>query len=68
MNIQKVQQQDQAFYTKLTAVTIGHGRYKSQFFAMLPHNNKGEAVLPQALLDKHLDRLRVQRGQTYTVG
>ena len=68
MNNQKVQQQDQAYHMKLTAVTIGHGRHKSQFFAMLPHNNKGEAVLPQALLDKHLDRLRVQRGQTYTVG
>lgn len=69
MNNQQVQQRDQAFTTKLTAVTIGHGSRRIQFFAMLQHNNKGEAILPQELLNRQLDKIGCRmRGQTYTVG
>ena len=69
MNSQKVQQQDQAYHMKLTAVTIGHGPRRIQFFAMLQHNDKGEAILPQDLLNRQLDKIGCRmRGQTYTVG
>lgn len=68
MNNQDIQKADQAGHTKLTAVTIGHGNHKHQFFAMLKHNQDGSAILPQHVLNKALDEAGVQRGQTYTVG
>ena len=69
MNNQRVQQQDQAHHTKLTAVTLGHGRNKVQFFAMLHHDEKGQAKLPHTLLDQQLNRIGcTMRGQTFTSG
>lgn len=68
MNNQLIQKADQAGFTKLTAVTIGHGDHKKQFFVMLKHNEKGEAILPVHVLDHYLDKMNIQRGQTYSVG
>lgn len=66
--IKDVQSKQQGGHTKLTAVSIyAHGK-KHNFFAMLHHNQKGEAILPQAILDKELDKARVRRGDTYSVG
>lgn len=67
MNNQLTQARDNAGQYKLTAVTIGHGSKKTQFFFNLWHNEKGEAKLPHHMLEKALDSLRVRRGDTYTV-
>lgn len=68
MNSQKIQARDQAGHTKLTAVTIGHGRRKITAFVPLRHDAQGRAVLPAAVMDRMLDDLNVMRGQTFTVG
>lgn len=66
--IKDVQSTQQGGHTKLTAVTIyAHGR-RHQFFAKLFHNQKGEAILPMAILDKELCRMQVRRGDTYSIG
>lgn len=52
---------------KLTAVTLTSNGVKRTVFVKLLHTDKG-AVLPQATLDKLLRDMRVERGQTYTVG
>jgi len=62
-----IQQSENAGKTKLTAVTIGHGRHRHQFFVELEHNSRGEAILPMPILDKILDQAGVRRGDTYTV-
>jgi hypothetical protein len=62
-----IQQADNAGQVKLTAVTIGHGTHKRQFFIMLEHDSRGAAKLPHATLDKLLDQAGVRRGDTYTV-
>ena len=67
MNNRRIQQADLAGKTKLTAVTIGHGGHKRQFFVMLEHDSRGAAQLPQATLDKILSQAGVRRGDTYTV-
>lgn len=66
MNNQLTQKTELAGKTKLTAVTIGHGHDRSQFFAMLLHDSQGRAILPSQLLNQHL--IRVRRGGTFTVG
>ena len=66
--VHDTQANQQAGYTKMTAVTIYHNGKKHQFFPMLHHNERGEAVLPAHILDRELNRLNVQRGSTYTVG
>lgn len=66
-NNRRIQQQDQAGHTKLTAVTIGHGTHKRQFFVMLEHDARGAAKLPISVLNKLLDKAGVRRGDTYTV-
>lgn len=69
MNNQKIQQKDQAGHTKLTAVTIGHGRRKLTAFVPLMHNDKGQAVLPEPVLNRMLDDIGAhRRGSTITVG
>jgi hypothetical protein len=68
MNNQLIQRADNAGKVKLTAVTIGHGNHKQQFFVMLEHDSRGAAKLPHATLDKILTRAGVRRGDTYTVG
>ena len=66
---QKIQKQELAGKTKLTAVTIGHGGRRLQFFATLQHDSKGNAILPEATLNKALDTLGCRmRGQTFTHG
>jgi hypothetical protein len=67
-NNKAIQQADQAGHTKLTAVTIGHGGHKKQFFVMLEHDSKGQAKLPHSVLDKILAQANVRYGETYTVG
>lgn len=62
-----IQQADNAGKTKLTAVTIGHGSHKRQFFVMLEHDSKGAAKLPMSVLDKILSQAGVRRGDAYTV-
>lgn len=53
-NNRQVQMDDMAGHTKLTAVSIFiHGAYKT-FYVMLHHNGRGEAILPQSMLDKLL--------------
>lgn len=68
MNNRNIQRQDSAGHTKLTAVTIGHGGHKRQFFVMLEHDERGAAKLPMVTLDKILSESGVRRGDTYTVG
>lgn len=65
--LKAIQQAELAGKTKLTAVTIGHGGHKRQFFVMLEHDSRGAAKLPQAVLDKILSQAGVRRGDTYTV-
>lgn len=66
-NLRAIQQADMAGATKLTAVTIGHGGHKRQFFVMLEHDSRGAAKLPMSTLDRFLDQAGVRRGDTYTV-
>lgn len=54
--------------TKLTAVTISSNGRKKQFFVRLRQKATGGAELPQHMLNKMLDSMNIQRGQTYTVG
>lgn len=69
MNNQQIQTRDQAGHTKLTAVTIGHGRRKLTAFVPLLHNERGQAVLPEPVLNRMLDDVGCRmRGQTFTVG
>lgn len=68
MNNRNIQRKDSAGHTKLTAVTIGHGTNKKQFFVPLKHNADGSAVLPHRVLDKMLTEANVRHGDTYTVG
>jgi hypothetical protein len=67
-NNKSVQQADQAGHVKLTAVTIGHGLHRRQFFVELEHNSRGEAILPHGVLNKILSDAGVGYGDTYTVG
>lgn len=66
-NLRAIQQAEPACKTKLTAVTIGHGGHRRQFFVMLEHTSAGEAKLPNHVLDRMLDRAGVRRGDTYTL-
>jgi hypothetical protein len=66
MNNQEIQKNDNAGKTKLTAVTIGHGTQRHQFFVRLKHDSKGKAILPSETLNQILSSLR--RGDTFTVG
>jgi hypothetical protein len=68
VNNRRVQAADNAGKMKLTAVTIGHGNHKKQFFVMLEHDSRGAAKLPHNVLDKILSDAGVKRGDTYTVG
>ncbi len=63
-----IQQAENAGKKKLTAVTIGWGTRKKQFFVELEHDGRGAAILPQRILDNLLSKAGVQRGQTYSVG
>jgi hypothetical protein len=65
-NNRTVQQAELAGKTKLTAVTIGHGNHRKQFFVMLEHDDQGRARLPLAELDKQLKY--VPRWTTITIG
>lgn len=67
MNNQLIQKADNAGKMKLTAVTIGHGNHRRQFFVVLEHDSRGAAKLPPAVLDKILSNAGVKRGDTYTV-
>lgn len=67
--LQATQAAELAGKTKLTAVTMGHGRQRRQFFVMLRHDNRGHAQLPTQLLNQTLDDMGCRmRGQTFTVG
>ena len=66
-NVHELQAAQSAQPTKLTAVTIGHGKYFRQFFVMLEHNERGEAILPFVVLNRLLEQTGVRRGDTYTV-
>jgi hypothetical protein len=68
MNNRDIQRKDQAGHTKLTLVSIGHGRNKITAFVPLKHDADGKAVLPRATLDTMLNNLHVRRGGTFTVG
>ena len=61
-----IQQADLAGKTKLTAVTMGHGNHRHQFFVWLRHDSQGKAILPSDLLNRVLGGLR--RGTTITTG
>jgi len=68
MNNRAIQRKDSAGHTKLTLVSIGHGRNKITAFVPLKHDADGKAVLPRSTLDTMLDDLHVRRGDAYTVG
>jgi hypothetical protein len=68
MNSKRVQASQQAGYTKLTAVNIYSNGRQHTFFAPLVHNEQGEAILPLSVLNRELRRLRVERGQSYSIG
>ena len=65
-NNHAIQQADLAGKTKLTAVTIGHGRQRYQFFIPLRHDAMGNAILSSEALNQVLGR--VPRGTTITTG
>jgi hypothetical protein len=65
-NNKTIQQAELAGKTKLTAVTIGHGTHRKQFFAMLEHDEQGKAKLPHSTLDRALSG--IARGTTITIG
>lgn len=65
--LRDIQKAELAGKVKLTAVTIGHGNHKRQFFVELEHDSRGAAKLPHRILDKLLDQAGVRRGDTYTV-
>lgn len=52
---------------KLTLVTLKFRGMQYSRFYMLESGNKG-AILPMHILNAWLDELRVQRGQTYSIG
>lgn len=66
-DLRDIQKAELAGKMKLTAVTIGHGGHKRQFFVMLEHDSRGAAKLPVAVLDKILSQAGVRRGDAYTV-
>ena len=69
MNNQQIQKRDQAGHTKLTLVSIGHGRRKITAFVPLLHNEQGQAVLPEPVMNRMLDDIGcTMRDQTFTVG
>lgn len=68
MNSHRVQAEQQAGHTKLTAVNIYSNGRRNTFYAHLFHNERGEAILPVAILDRELRRLNVRRGDTYSIG
>ena len=69
MNSKEIQKKDQAGHTKLTLVSIGHGRRKITAFVPLMHDTNGRARLPTETMDKMLDDIGcIMRGQTFTVG
>jgi len=68
MNNRNIQRKDQAGHTKLTLVSIGHGRNKITAFVPLKHDADGKAVLPRSTLDTMLDDLHVRRGDAFTTG
>lgn len=63
-----VQKADLAGKTKLTLVRMGHGSHTVCFFAMLPHDERGHAILPHKTLTEYLYVLSVKRGQTWWQG
>lgn len=65
--VRDTQQHQQAGHTKMTAVVLTANGLRVQFFVPLVHNQRGEAILPQRELNRMLDAMKVQRGQTYTV-
>jgi len=46
---------------KLTAVTMGRGRFRRQFFIPLPHDSRGHAIMDQSVLDAVLRQYPVPR-------
>lgn len=68
MTSKHVQASQQAGHTKLTAVNIYSNGRRNTFYAHLVHNERGEAILPVAILDRELRRLNVRRGETYSIG
>ncbi len=66
-NNRRIQMDDQAGHTKLTAVTLYHNGRHRVFWVMLKHNGQGEAILPMPVLDKLLTQCHVQYGGTYSV-
>lgn len=66
-DLKSIQRADLAGKTKLTAVTIGHGRNRHQFFTMLQHDSRGVAKLPAEVLNNILTQAGIQRGATITV-
>jgi len=68
MNNRNIQRKDQAGHTKLTAVTMGHGKHKLQAFVYLKHDANGKAVLPRTMLDTMLTNLHTRRGDAFTIG
>ena len=65
-NNKAIQQAELAGKTKLTAVTIGHGNHRHQFFIPLRHDSQGKAILPSEVLNQVLKG--VPRGTTITTG
>jgi hypothetical protein len=64
----RIQAEQQAGHTKLTAVTLtATGRFKV-FFVHLRYDEKGAARIPDPMLQRMLRQLNVARGETYTIG
>lgn len=53
--------------TKLTAITITHNEKKLQEFLWLHYEN-GKAVLSQGQLNGLLEKLKVPRGSSFSIG
>ena len=59
--VHDVQAQQLAGQTKLTAVSIYSNGKKYAFFVQLLHNARGQAILPQHILDRELGKVNARR-------
>lgn len=69
-NNRRIQQQDLAGRTKLTAVTVGHGNHKRTIFIQLQHDYDGQAIMPMSSIDKLLSNIypKLQCDATWSHG
>jgi hypothetical protein len=63
-----IQQTQQAGVKKMTAVSIYFRGMKKQFFMYLEHDSRGAAILPQATLNRLLEKAGLLETESYGDG